>query len=121
MIMSKQGQKKETDFGAVNSWLEENVLPMLMEKCASPLEAIYLLTSFTKNAALTIGVAAGQPPKRVITACKDIFDKKDYAEEALTMMAALMAKKIEKNGGVADLSDAIDSVEEITRKLDEQN
>ena len=88
--MSKQGQKKETDFGAVNSWLEENVLPMLMEKCASPLEA-------------------------------DIFDKKDYAEEALTMMAALMAKKIEKNGGVADLSDAIDSVEEITRKLDEQD
>lgn len=78
--MSKQGQKKETDFGAVNSWLEENVLPMLMEKCASPLEAIYLLTSFTKNAALTIGVAAGQPPKRVIAACKDIFDKKDYAE-----------------------------------------
>ena len=75
--MSKQGQKKETDFGAVSSWLEENVLPMLMEKCASPLEAIYLLTSFTKNAALTIGVA--------------------------------------------DLSDAIDSVEEITRKLDEKD
>ena len=119
--MSKQGQKKETDFGAVNSWLEENVLPMLMEKCANPLEAIYLLTSFTKNAALTIGVAAGQPPKRVIAACKDIFDKKDYNEEALTMMAALMAEKIEKNGGVADLSDAIDSVEEITRKLDEQD
>ena len=75
--MGKQGKKKETDFGAVNSWLQENVLPMLMEKCASPLEAIYLLTSFTKNAALTIGVA--------------------------------------------DLSDAIDSVEEITRKLDEQD
>ena len=119
--MSKQGQKKETDFGADNSWLEENVLTMLNEKCASPREAIYLLTSFTKNAALTIGVAAGQPPKRVIAACKDIFDKKDYAQEALTMMAALMAEKIEKNGGVADLSDAIDSVDEVTRKLDEQN
>jgi len=66
-------------------------------------------------------VAAGQPPKRVIAACKDIFDKKNYNEKALTMMAALMAKKIEKNGGVADLSDAIDSVEEITRKLDEQD
>jgi hypothetical protein len=39
----------------------------------------------------------------VIAACKDIFDKKDYNEQALTMMAALMAKKIEKNGGVADL------------------
>jgi len=45
--MSKQGQKKETDFGAVSSWLEENVLPMLMEKCASPLEVICLLTSDT--------------------------------------------------------------------------
>lgn len=119
MIMSKQGQRKETDFGAVNSWLEENVLPMLMEKCASPLEAIYLLTSFTKNATLTIGMAAGQPPKRVIAVCKDIFDKKNYDEKALTMMAALMAKKIEKNGGVADLSDAISAVDEITRKLDE--
>ena len=119
--MSKQAKKTKTDFGAVSSWLEENVLTMLMEKCASPLEAIYLLTSFTKNAALTIGVASGQPPKRVIAVCKDIFDKKDYAEEALTMMAALMAKKVEKNGGVADLDDAIDSVEEITRKLNEQN
>lgn len=119
--MSEQGKRKETDFGEVSSWLEENVLPMLMEKCASPLEAICLLTSFTKNAALTIGVTAGQPPKRVIAACKDIFDKKDYAEEALTTMAALMAKKIEKNGGVADLSDAIDTVEEVTRKLDEQD
>ena len=119
--MSKQGQRKETDFGAVNRWLEENVLPMLNEKCASPLEAIYLLTSFTKNAALIIGVAAGQPPKRVIAACKDIFDMKNYDEKALTMMAALMAQKIEKNGGVADLSDAIDSVEEVTRKLDEKD
>ena len=114
-------RETSTDFNTINRWLEENVLTMLMEKCASPLEAIFLLTSFTKNAVLTIGVSAGQPPKRVIAACKDIFDKKDYAEEALTMMAALMAKKIEQNGGVADLSDAIASVEEVTRKMEEED
>jgi len=37
------------------------------------------------------------------------------------VMVPISCVKIEKNGGVADLSDAIDSVEEITRKLDEQD
>lgn len=114
--MNKREKKNGTDFGAVNSWLEENVLTMLQEKCSGPLEAIFLLTSFTKNAVLTIGVTAGQPPKSVIAACKDILDKKDYAEEALTMMASLMAKKIEQNGGVVDLSDAIAVLDEIKCK-----
>ena len=39
-----------------------------------------------------------------------------------TMTRRLMTMTLhKKNGGVADLSDAIDSVEEITRKLDEQD
>ena len=113
--MAKNVETK-TDFSAVNRWLEENVLTMLMEKCESPLEAIFLLTSFAKNAALTIGLTAGLPPSKTIEACQAIFSEKNYNDKAMTAMAEVMAKKIKENGGVCDLEDAIAAVDEVARK-----
>ena len=113
--MAKNVETK-TDFSAVNRWLEENVLTMLMEKCESPLEAIFLLTTFTKNAALTIGLTAGLPPSKTIEACQAIFSEKNYNDKAMTAMAEVMAKKIKENGGVCDLEDAIAAVDEVERK-----
>ena len=106
-------KKKETDFVGVSEWLEENVLPMLEEKCEGPLEAIYALTTFTKNAALTMSVLAGYPPKKTMDACKAIFDKKNYNDKGLTALAAIMAEKNKENGGIIDMIDAIGAIDEL--------
>ena len=109
----KQKEKQKTDFAGVQNQLMQAVLPMLMEKCGNPLEAICILTSFAKNAALTMGITAGQPPKNVIKACIAIFEERNYNDQALTAMAAMMQEKI-KEKGVSDLNDAIAAVDEIT-------
>ena len=114
--MAKKEKETKTDFGAVNRWLEENVLTMLMEKCESPLEAIFLLTTFAKNAALTIGVVAGLPPSKTIEACLTIFNEKDYNDTALTKVAEVTERKIKENGGVCDLDDAIAALDEVEIK-----
>ena len=109
----KQKEKRKTDFVGIQNQLMQDVLPMLMEKCEGPLEAIYILASFAKNAALTMGITAGQPPKNVIKACIAIFEERNYNDQALTATAAVMQEKI-KEKGVADLKDAIAAVDEIT-------
>jgi len=109
-------RETSTDFNAINRWLEENVLTMLMEKCESPLEAIFLMTTFAKNAALAIGLTAGLPPSKTIEACLHIFNEKDYDDDALTAMAEVMAKKIKENDGVCDLEDAIATLDEFEGK-----
>lgn len=108
----KQEKKRRTDIAAVQNQLMQDVLPMLMEKCESPLEAIYILASFAKNAALTMGLTAGQPPRKVIKACIAIFEERNYNDQALTAIASVMQQKIREKG-VCDLKDAIAAVDEM--------
>ena len=109
----KQKEKQKTDFAGVQNQLMQAVLPMLMEKCGNPLDAIYILASFAKNAALTMGITAGQPPRAVIKACIAIFEEMNYNDQVLTAVAAAMQERIRERGA-CDLKDAIAAVYEVT-------